>query len=519
MTPSRLRRRRAQGDDGFILATFGLFLVAMMIIAAFAIDVGGWYARAAQLQRGADAAALAGVVWMPDYTTASSVAQTAAAKNGFTNGSNNITVTVSTVIGNSHELKVTITDGNAPRYFSQFVINNQTITKSATAEYVLPLPLGSPKNTFGSGDIQSGSGAENFWAAVNGYCAGRESGDKLLGGLDQSFINSAYTCSGVTPTPAYKPEGYYYTIDVLPGSSGNLNVWLFDPAFDGGRGDASLQTGATVTTTFTLFEPGPYTLQVPSGGTQMQKVTYISGSTTYQNQWVNFWNGPAKVGQYFVQVQTTQNEANSWGSNGFAIQAMLGSASPGNGTTGSGSGVCTTISGQTGYSSTCPQVHGVEDISIFANLGGGSGSTATFYLADVDPVYAGKTMTVTLFDTGEGAQSIQVLDPNGNPYAFTWTTPCQPATPNIASPSTGCSGASATSLSVAGTGTQPWPNLSSTSLYNDRSMDLKIVLPSNYSAVYGTNSWWKIRYTVGSSATDRTTWSAKITGNPVHLVQ
>jgi hypothetical protein len=50
-------------------------------------------------------------------------------------------------------------------------------------------------------------------------------------------------------------------------------------------------------------------------------------------------------------------------------------------------------------------------------------------------------------------------------------------------------------------------------------MDLKIVLPSNYSAVYGTNSWWKIRYTVGSSATDRTTWSAKITGNPVHLVQ
>jgi hypothetical protein len=197
---------------------------------------------------------------------------------------------------------------------------------------------------------------------------------------------------------------------------------------------------------------------------------------------------------------------------------MLGSASPGTGAAGSGSGVCTTISGQTGYSSTCPQVHGVEDISIFANLGGGSGSTATFYLADVDPVYAGKTMTVTLFDTGEGAQSIQVLDPNGNPYAFTWTTPCQPGTPNIASPSTGCSGASSTSLNVSGPGAQPWPNLSSTSLYNDRSMDLKIVLPSNYTTVYGTNTWWKIRYTVGSSATDRTTWSAKITGNPVHLV-
>ena len=189
-----------------------------------------------------------------------------------------------------------------------------------------------------------------------------------------------------------------------------------------------------------------------------------------------------------------------------------------NGTAGSGANVCTTLSGQTGYSSTCPQVHGVEDISIFANLGGGSGSTATFYLADVDAVYAGKTMTVTLFDTGEGAQSIQVLDPNDNPYSFTWTTPCQPTTPNIASPSTGCSGASSTILNVSGTGTQPWGNLSSQSLYNDRSMDLKIVLPTTYAATYGTKSWWKIKYLVGSSATDRTTWSAKITGNPVHLV-
>ena len=305
---------------------------------------------------------------------------------------------------------------------------------------------------------------------------------------------------------------------MLPGSSGNLNVWLFDPAFDGGRGDASLQSGATVTTKFTLFEPGPFTLQVPSGGTQLWQQTYNSGDTTNQNKWVNFWNGPAKVGQYFLQIQTTQNEPNSWGSNGFAVQAMLGSATPGTGAAGSGSGACTTISGQPGYSSTCPQVHGVENISIFANLGGGSGATATFYLADVDAVYAGKTMVISLFDTGEGAQSIQILDPNGNPYAFTWTTPCQPGTPSIASPSTGCSGASSTTLNVSGSGTQPWPNLSSTSLYNDRSMDLKIVLPSNYASLYGTNSWWKIRYTVGSTATDRTTWSAKITGNPVHLV-
>jgi hypothetical protein len=68
--------------------------------------------------------------------------------------------------------------------------------------------------------------------------------------------------------------------------------------------------------------------------------------------------------------------------------------------------------------------------------------------------------------------------------------------------------------------TQPFSSgIASTSLYNDRLLNLDITLPSNYTATYGTNTWWKIRYTVGSSATDRTTWSAKITGNPVHLVQ
>ena len=46
-----------------------LSLATMVVSAAFAVDVGGWYARAAEVQRAADAAALAGVVWMPDFPT------------------------------------------------------------------------------------------------------------------------------------------------------------------------------------------------------------------------------------------------------------------------------------------------------------------------------------------------------------------------------------------------------------------------------------------------------------------
>ena len=34
-----------------------------------------------------------------------------------------------------------------------------------------------------------------------------------------------------------------------------------------------------------------------------------------------------------------------------------------------------------------------------------------------------------------------------------------------------------------------------------------------------TKVWWKIQYKVGSTSTDRTTWSVNIVGDPVHLLQ
>ena len=109
---------------------------------------------------------------------------------------------------------------------------------------------------------------------------------------------------------------------------------------------------------------------------------------------------------------------------------------------------------------------------------------------------------------------IEVLDPNGNPATFNWRTPCNPPTP----PTGACSGSAVTSLNVSGTGTQPYSGLQSNSRYNDRRMILDVRLPTNYTTVYGTKVWWQIRYTVGSTATDRTTWSVNIIGDPVHLV-
>jgi Flp pilus assembly protein TadG len=511
----RLREFDRDREHGFVAVFLALILTIMLVFAAFTVDFGSWYTRSAELKRAADAAALAGVVWMPEFDQAQQYALATAAKNGFVNGQNNITVTVDDIPNNNRQLKVTIRDNKAKQFFSKLVTNSQSIGRSSLAEYVLPVPLGSPKNTFGTGDILSGTDKENFWAAVSGYCSGHESGDKKLSKYESYSTSSSTSACQSTGSPSsdddYDPEGYLYAID-LPQDSTSLKLDVYDGEYnqDGTTvpQDGELVNNQTITTTYKLYDRNPTPLDL-SNLTLLNTINVTTNSSSYKNQWVrlNTWTNP-KAGQYYVRVLTNNGgteTTNSRGSNGFGLRAF----------TGSSFATCTTISGSANYAANCPQVHAVSDMSIFANL---SGTTADFYLAQIDPIHAGKTMRINLFDSGEGASSLQILDPNGNPSAFSWSTPCNPPTPPTGSCSGTASGASPL-LDVSGTGTQPYTGLQSTSKYNDRFITIDIPLPSNYSTVYGGKVWWKVRYNVGSSATDRTTWSVNIVGDPVHLLQ
>ena len=69
--------------QGFVAVFIALVLVIMLIFAAFTVDFGSWYTRSAEIKRAADAAALAGVVWMPEFDQAQQYALAAAKRNGF----------------------------------------------------------------------------------------------------------------------------------------------------------------------------------------------------------------------------------------------------------------------------------------------------------------------------------------------------------------------------------------------------------------------------------------------------
>jgi Flp pilus assembly protein TadG len=508
----KVKRRQADREQGFIMVMTAIVMTMMVLFAGLAVDVGSWNERGAELKRAADAAALAGVVWMPDFNKAQQVALDTAQKNGFTNGQNNITVTVQQVPNNNRQLKVTITDGKAKQWFSKLATGSQAITRGSTAEYVLPVPLGSPKNTFGTGNLLGGSDTENFWAAVNGYCAGHESGDDRLG-YYESYSNSATgatACNnGSAHNGAYDPNGYLYAIE-LPSAVSSLKLDVYDAPYynSGSTSEKNLGSGnQSITTIYQIYNRNTTPLDLSN--LQLLQTTTLSADqapATYQNKWATMYTwSNAQPGTYYVRVKTLAGELNSRGSNGFGLRAYTGSSFT----------TCTTIQGQSNYSATCPQIHGVDAISIYASI---ANTAPTFYLAQVDPVHGGKTMRVTLFDPGEGANSIQILDPNGNAANFSWSTPCNPPTPP--SGVGACSG-SGTSIDVSGSGNQPYSPMSSGttgSTYNDRYIVIDVALPPNYQQQFGTKVWWKVKYSVSGTVTDRTTWNVNIVGDPVHLL-
>jgi len=234
------RHKKANGEEGFVLVFMSLMLVALMVFAAFAVDVGFFYARANKLQRAADAAALAGVVYMPaDFAKATQAADDAAKLNGFVDGVNGITVDVERVTDSPRQLEVTIRDAAVPTFFGRVVRESIDMSRQAKGEYVGSIPMGSAFNALGTGTLNDVDYTpdpndpgipgdpklqQNFWLAVNGYCSAKEDGDEVMSKFDGNKkadnpdLGGDATCakdnSNVVDNTDYNAAGYDYVVDI-----------------------------------------------------------------------------------------------------------------------------------------------------------------------------------------------------------------------------------------------------------------------------------------------------------------
>jgi hypothetical protein len=531
MSPQRSNGplRRLEADDGYVIAMVALMIIPIMAFVSLGVDLGAWYARAAQLQRIADAAALAAAPLTPDPVATRAAAQAVLDRNNIVCApAGPIQCTFTVPSGSDIAYRVTLTDPAVQQFFSKVFRDRISITRGATAERLRPVPMGSPNNYLGTNELIPTGGAnpprENFWLAESGKCASKEQGERRMTVTDANWDypgepNSFLCRGGSTETNReHDPEGYTYVMNLAQNFAGTVHLEVYDPVLC--DNDATKETP-------TEYGGAPFQLRYrvkdraasPGAAAQLREWTPTNTDcATMQNRWVTMYQfvNPGK-GQYYLQIADPSGDAltTNRNSNQFAIRARYDGATTAPGAVGPTSWAkCSTIIGSTtpGYRADCPQIHGYRDIGVRATVSGGQ---ASFYLASIGSDYGGRVLEVTLWDVGEGASSIELLDPTGAPATFDWET--MDCGNGVANPSGGCTGRTAV-LDVSGDGMQPGLHRLSRSRYNDRPLRLSVTLPNDIAAAYGTNTWWRVRYTAGGGVTDRTTWSVRVAGDPVRLV-
>jgi Flp pilus assembly protein TadG len=252
----------ARTDEGGYAAVFVAVCVAsgfLFAMAAISVDTSRWYDERARVQKAADAAALAGVPYLPyDLTNATLRAREVAKRNGYDHASADVDVTVE--VGDlASQLKVTITSRIDNQFGRMIGVDDANISISATADYKGPAPMGSPCNTFGnepdpgtnagspspSGSAQGGSPFANcsrvpqYWATVEGPETGKLQGDRYqtLGcegnglGAPPSGVDRCIG-GGWGTNDEYDPFGYVFVVKVQPAAVGRtIDLQLYDPIF------------------------------------------------------------------------------------------------------------------------------------------------------------------------------------------------------------------------------------------------------------------------------------------------
>ena len=357
-----------------------------------------------------------------------------------------------------------------------------------------------------------------FWAQIHGPGGDQESGDAFSTRCQTEFNSSCGTPDNdLYVDPADPDQGYWYVVRIPENGGGQTAIRVFDASLtpgdlDVGTGDSAI-TGSNVNfaTTYRVYQQGnplDFTSRtaVSSGAANATPNSCnwdLEQEAGFRMQWVDLCTLNTQPGQiYLVNVRTATvgGSPNSAGRNGYALEACLTSS-------------CTT--------GVQPAVHAFDKMVLYNNIDAGD---STFYIAEVAPQYAGKTLVLDLFDLGESTGTA-------------WLYPRKPSTtatgPVGNVPVGDCTVESTRedyprSSDLNNGGVCSIRTASGGALYNGHWVRLRISIPADYTCTPGVNPettigscWWGMRYSFSGSGspTDTTTWQARIEGNPVHLTE
>ncbi len=209
--------RKRRNERGYVMTMMVIMMPVLLGFMALAVDATYFWFRGVQIQRAVDSAALSGVTRMPKFNEAVTASQEIAKRNGFVDGEDGVTVTPARIPNNNKRFKITIRDSRVGIFFGRLMKNSWTIEKTSTAEYISNIPLGSKENAIGTGYLtDTGPDVQNFWLAMSGPCAPKESGDQFLSRWDGNGVNTNRV--GIT-----NDERYSMLCDVDPETTPALN--------------------------------------------------------------------------------------------------------------------------------------------------------------------------------------------------------------------------------------------------------------------------------------------------------
>ncbi|MDH4118369.1 MAG: pilus assembly protein TadG-related protein [Acidimicrobiia bacterium] len=489
----RIVRFAREAERGATLAWVAGSMVALLAITAFAVDLGWYYLNAARLQRASDAAALAGVTWLPTSpANALQDAETAARVNDFAHA----TLTGNVLADNKFQVSMAV---DVPTFFASVVgIETLPLSRTSTAEYIKPIKLGSPSNKFGDGTDSSTA----FWASINGPETAKQQGDPFG---TACWSNPYPDTTGVDPpggctvsNPEFRSGGYYYGVEVPAGVS-SFNVAVMNGSFYAGgtllsgTGDYALEESyydgnpndSRWNTTFTLYAPDATPTDPYDNSTVVCSRTF---GTRYGS------NPQSNDSTYWTDYNVCSSSA-STATHGIGTYVMRVSTSTVSGYSGIGANQYRVRVDSVGGSS---RLFGINDMSIYTNVSGG---VSNIYLAEIPTIHAGKKLLINLYDPGEdnGNAYMTIRPPSGS-------VSCSYRAYNEAGSQTRSGNSSTCRIQTASSGS---------SYFQGNWVRINIDIPATYSCT--TNCWWRI-YIENSQSHDRTTWSAQVIGNPVRLV-
>ncbi len=489
----KLLKHAWRREDGVALVWFSITIVFHLGTAGFAVDLGWMYLNASRTQRAADAAAMAGVVHLPGFpSSADSDARDSARSNGYDicdpGNSGCVDALIATPIAESQlevELATTI-----PSFFLAVLgFDSFDITRSATAEYVKPVPMGSPNRCFGQDPTGTYCTPDptGFWAAVSAPYPTKENGDPYSTQCLEPTGNAA-NCSSTNSEYARggSYNGYYYAVEVAPGVS-DLHIRLYDAGFY--DRDISVETGDSTfapgtndpwANTHFRFMAVDSTPNDPTDNPVVAGCDYNLTPGQWEGSLKNKWatmctiGGAVTPGIWVLHVQT---EGVGAGSNSYSVAAFSGSGPQ-------------------------PRVYGINDMSIWNNQLGGS---TDLYLVEVDPIHAGSKLELQFFDPGDAQANswMSVLDPFGNVPNCAWESRDHNDT-----------------VIESGNGACSWQT-TDTSLpdkrrFNNQWITATIDIADTYTC-NGSDCFWRMNMNL-SDPNERTVWRARVIGNPVRLV-